>query len=51
MTRFFFAAAFALLLVPAPTPEYSIQAIRYAISPGVPISELVVGGPKSTSPW
>jgi len=48
MTRFFFAAAFALLLVPAPTPtpEYSIQAIRYAISPGVPISELVVGGPK-----
>jgi glyoxylase-like metal-dependent hydrolase (beta-lactamase superfamily II) len=27
-------------------PEYSIQAIRYASSPGVPVSELVVGGPK-----
>jgi glyoxylase-like metal-dependent hydrolase (beta-lactamase superfamily II) len=31
----------------AQTPEYSIQAIRYAISPGVPISELVVGGPEN----
>jgi glyoxylase-like metal-dependent hydrolase (beta-lactamase superfamily II) len=29
-----------------PTPEYSIQAIRYASSPDVPVSELVVGGPK-----
>jgi glyoxylase-like metal-dependent hydrolase (beta-lactamase superfamily II) len=27
-------------------PEYSIQAIRYATSPGVPVAELVVGGPK-----
>lgn len=35
----------ALLGVPS-TPEYSIQAIRYASSPGVPASELVVGGPK-----
>lgn len=29
-----------------PTPEYSMQAIRYASSPDVPVSELVVGGPK-----
>jgi glyoxylase-like metal-dependent hydrolase (beta-lactamase superfamily II) len=28
-------------------PEYSIEAIRYAVSPGVPVSELVVGGPES----
>ena len=28
------------------TPEYSIRAIRYATSPGVPVSELVVNGPK-----
>jgi glyoxylase-like metal-dependent hydrolase (beta-lactamase superfamily II) len=27
-------------------PDYSIQAIRYASSPGVPVAELVVGGPK-----
>jgi glyoxylase-like metal-dependent hydrolase (beta-lactamase superfamily II) len=45
---------FAVLLVAVssvwaaapPTPEYSIQAIRYASSPDVPVSELVVGGPK-----
>ena len=29
-----------------PAPEYSIQAIRYATAPDVPVSELVVGGPK-----
>jgi glyoxylase-like metal-dependent hydrolase (beta-lactamase superfamily II) len=28
------------------TPEYSIQAIRYATVPGVPIADMVVGGPK-----
>jgi glyoxylase-like metal-dependent hydrolase (beta-lactamase superfamily II) len=28
------------------TPEYSIQAIRYATSPDTPVSELVIGGPK-----
>jgi glyoxylase-like metal-dependent hydrolase (beta-lactamase superfamily II) len=32
--------------VRAQTPEYSIEAIRYAISPDVPIAELVVNGPK-----
>ena len=45
---------FAVLLVATssvwaaapPTPDYSIQAIRYASSPDVPVSELVVGGPK-----
>jgi len=39
----------ALLLGAAPrtpTPEYSIRAIRYATSPGVLVSDLVVGGPK-----
>ena len=48
MTRFLLAALWALSILPASaqTPDYSIQAIRYAISPGVPISELVVGGPK-----
>jgi hypothetical protein len=30
----------------AQTPEYSIEAIRYAVSPGVPVAELVVNGPK-----
>lgn len=29
-------------------PEYSIEAIRYATSPGVPVADLVVGGPKDT---
>jgi glyoxylase-like metal-dependent hydrolase (beta-lactamase superfamily II) len=30
----------------AQAPEYSIEAIRYATSPGVPVAELVVNGPK-----
>jgi glyoxylase-like metal-dependent hydrolase (beta-lactamase superfamily II) len=33
-------------LAAAAPPEYSIQAIRYATSPDVPVSALVVGGPK-----
>ena len=44
--RFMLAAIFAALLGGSSTPEYSIQAIRYASSPGVPASELIVGGPK-----
>jgi len=36
----------ASLLGTSATPEYSIQAIRYASSPDVPVAELVVGGPK-----
>jgi glyoxylase-like metal-dependent hydrolase (beta-lactamase superfamily II) len=47
MTRLLVAAVFALWAAfsPAQTPDYSIQAIRYATSPGVAISDLVVGGP------
>jgi glyoxylase-like metal-dependent hydrolase (beta-lactamase superfamily II) len=41
-----FAALLGGILTASPTPEYSIQAIRYATSPGVPVAELVVGGPK-----
>jgi glyoxylase-like metal-dependent hydrolase (beta-lactamase superfamily II) len=46
MKRFLFAAIFAALVAAPSTPEYSIQAIRYASSPDVPVSALVVGGPK-----
>jgi glyoxylase-like metal-dependent hydrolase (beta-lactamase superfamily II) len=47
MTRLLLIALVALWAVssPAQTPDYSIKAIRYATSPGVPISALVVGGP------
>jgi glyoxylase-like metal-dependent hydrolase (beta-lactamase superfamily II) len=39
-------AVFALMLMGAAAPiEYSIQAVRYGISPGVPVGALVVGGP------
>jgi glyoxylase-like metal-dependent hydrolase (beta-lactamase superfamily II) len=44
----FISAALSLAFVAlahAQTPEYSIQAIRYATSPGVTLSKLVVGGP------
>jgi glyoxylase-like metal-dependent hydrolase (beta-lactamase superfamily II) len=48
--RVFFAVLLPLLFQAAiaisATPEYSIQAIRYATSPNVPVSELVVDGPK-----
>ena len=49
MKRILIAVAGLLLLsagLRAQTPEYSIEAIRYATSPGVPVSELVVDGPK-----
>ncbi|HWE87580.1 MAG TPA: N-acyl homoserine lactonase family protein [Terracidiphilus sp.] len=47
MKRFISAALLVAFVVfaHAQTPEYSIQAIRYATSPGVTLSELVVGGP------
>jgi glyoxylase-like metal-dependent hydrolase (beta-lactamase superfamily II) len=47
MTRLLLTAALALCVLPtlAAPPDYSIQAIRYATSPGVAISDLVVGGP------
>jgi glyoxylase-like metal-dependent hydrolase (beta-lactamase superfamily II) len=44
--RWLLAAILAALSGPSSTPGYSIQAIRYASSPGVPVSELVIGGPK-----
>jgi glyoxylase-like metal-dependent hydrolase (beta-lactamase superfamily II) len=48
MSRLLLAAIFAIVISPATTtkPDYSIQAIRYATSPGVQTSDLVVGGPK-----
>jgi glyoxylase-like metal-dependent hydrolase (beta-lactamase superfamily II) len=46
MKPFFIVVMFAALLGASATPEYSIQAIRYASVPDVPVSELVVGGPK-----
>jgi glyoxylase-like metal-dependent hydrolase (beta-lactamase superfamily II) len=47
MTRLLLTVLLALWALPAPaqTQDYSIKAIRYATSPGVPISSLVVGGP------
>lgn len=49
MKRILFLMVGAILLsaaCAAQTPEYSIEAIRYATSPGVPVSALVVNGPK-----
>jgi glyoxylase-like metal-dependent hydrolase (beta-lactamase superfamily II) len=45
--RFLLAYVFAALLAGTSlTPEYSIQAIRYATAPGLPVSMLVMGAPK-----
>jgi glyoxylase-like metal-dependent hydrolase (beta-lactamase superfamily II) len=44
-----FVLAWALLRgeeARAQAPQYSIEAIRYAVSPDVPVAELVVNGPK-----
>jgi glyoxylase-like metal-dependent hydrolase (beta-lactamase superfamily II) len=46
MKPFLIVAIFAALLGAPATPEYSIQAIRYASAPDVPVAELVIGGPK-----
>jgi glyoxylase-like metal-dependent hydrolase (beta-lactamase superfamily II) len=46
MKRFLFAAIFAALLGASSTPEYSIQAIRLANSPGDSVADMVVGAPK-----
>jgi glyoxylase-like metal-dependent hydrolase (beta-lactamase superfamily II) len=40
------ATAVPTFLGSAPTPEYSIRAIRYATAPDFPVSEMVIGGPK-----
>ena len=46
MKRLVFAAlCLSLLGASTPPPNYSIQAIRYATSPGVQVNELVVDGP------
>jgi hypothetical protein len=41
-----FIALFAFLPAKAATPEYSIQAIRCANSPGDSVADLVMGAPK-----
>ena len=46
MKRFLLAAIAVTLLGSTPTPEYSIEAIRYADSPGDSLAELVIGAPK-----
>jgi glyoxylase-like metal-dependent hydrolase (beta-lactamase superfamily II) len=46
MKPFLIVAMLAALLGAPATPEYSIQAIRYANVPDVPVAELVMGGPK-----
>jgi glyoxylase-like metal-dependent hydrolase (beta-lactamase superfamily II) len=48
MQRFLLAMCFLILsgLPAAAGPEYSIQAIRYATSPGFPAAGLVIGAPK-----
>jgi glyoxylase-like metal-dependent hydrolase (beta-lactamase superfamily II) len=43
---FLFGVILAMALSAATGPEYSIQAIRYANSPGFPVGELVIGAPK-----
>jgi glyoxylase-like metal-dependent hydrolase (beta-lactamase superfamily II) len=44
--RFLFTTIFAVFFAGNSGSEYSIQAIRYAISPGFPVAGLVVGAPK-----
>lgn len=43
---FIFIALFAFLPAKAASPEYSIQAIRYANSPGDSVADLVMSAPK-----
>jgi glyoxylase-like metal-dependent hydrolase (beta-lactamase superfamily II) len=44
--RILFAVFCATLLGASSTPEYSIEAIRFANSPGDPVASLVMGAPK-----
>jgi glyoxylase-like metal-dependent hydrolase (beta-lactamase superfamily II) len=47
MLKRLFLAGFAVALMGAAAPvEYSIEAIRYGVSPDIPVGALVVGGPK-----
>jgi glyoxylase-like metal-dependent hydrolase (beta-lactamase superfamily II) len=41
----FLAAIFLLFAPSAPSPEYSIRAIRYGSAPNYPVAELVMGAP------
>lgn len=45
MKRCWLAFLLNIALPVAPTPEYTIQAIRYATAPNVPVSFLVMGAP------
>jgi glyoxylase-like metal-dependent hydrolase (beta-lactamase superfamily II) len=45
LKRLVLAGLAAALMGAAGPPDYSIQAIRYGVSPGVPVGALVVGGP------
>lgn len=46
MKRFLLAGIAVTLLGSASTPEYTIEAIRYADSPANPVTELVMGAPQ-----
>lgn len=46
MKRILFAVFCATLLGASSTPEYSIEAIRFANSPGDPVASMVIGAPK-----
>jgi glyoxylase-like metal-dependent hydrolase (beta-lactamase superfamily II) len=46
LKRLLLAAMGLMLIGAAATPEYSIEAIRYADSPGDAVAELVIGAPK-----
>lgn len=47
MLKPFMLAAIGLVLMGAGAPpQYTIEAIRYGVSPGVPVGALVVGGPQ-----
>jgi glyoxylase-like metal-dependent hydrolase (beta-lactamase superfamily II) len=46
MKRFVLSICAVLLLGASTTPEYSIEAIRFANSPGDPVASMVMGGPK-----
>ena len=46
MKRFLLGSILAVLFATNSGPEYSIQAIRYAILPGFPVAALVMGAPK-----
>jgi glyoxylase-like metal-dependent hydrolase (beta-lactamase superfamily II) len=46
LKRLVLAAMTAALMGAGASVDYSIQAIRYGVSPGVPVGALVVGGPQ-----